>query len=54
MKKKISRKVFSIDFKISKPILDKKMEHCIVNITTIYFTGSASGISLFLKKIYGV
>ena len=47
-------KIRQIIFEISKPILDKKMEHCIVNVTTIYFTGSASGISLFLKKIYGI
>jgi len=38
---------------ISQPIFDLKHENCIVSITYWYYTGSASGHSYFIKKIYG-
>jgi hypothetical protein len=39
--------------KISQPVYDLCKENCIVSLTWWHFTGSASGITYFLKKVYG-
>lgn len=38
---------------ISDPVFDEKKEHCVVSVTYIMYHGSASGMSLFLMKVYG-
>ena len=49
-KRKNKRKIV---YAISKPILDKKIEHCIVDVF-VSCSSSLFHYSIFLKKIYGI
>jgi hypothetical protein len=40
-------------YSVSQPIFDKSKQHCVLQLSVLNWLGSASGESLFLRKIYG-